>query len=154
MKTLKTLALTVALLLTGYAYATADTQTTNDQATTKAACCADQSMCSKDGKSCCAEGAACCKEGAACCKEGAACCADHAACCKDGAACCKTETSKTAAIATCCKVGAACCKNGATCCAARRAADQATAKAHKAAGKSAKSGCCGADGCQMKASGK
>ena len=85
MRTIKTLVLTFALMLTGYAYATADTQATNDQAkaTAKAACCDDQTACTKEGAACCAEGAACCKEGAACCAEGAACCNQGATCCAD-----------------------------------------------------------------------
>src|SRR5437868_12461857 len=72
MKTIKTLVLTIALMLTGYAYATADAQSVNDQAkvTPAAACCADHAACSMEDKSCCAEGAACCKEGAACCASG------------------------------------------------------------------------------------
>ena len=63
MKTIKTLVLTIALMLSGYAYATAGAQTVNDQAkaTVEAACCADHAACSTDGKSGCAEGAACCK---------------------------------------------------------------------------------------------
>jgi hypothetical protein len=134
MKTIQTLALTFALMLTGYAYATADTQAANDQAAAKAACCADQTACKQDGAACCAQSAACCKEGAACCAEGAACCADHAACCKAGAACCST---------------------GAACCAAKQAADKVTVKAvSKSEGRSEKGGCCAAGSCKMAATGK
>jgi hypothetical protein len=142
MKTIKTLVLTLALMLTGYAYATADAQSVNDQAkvTAKAACCADHAACGMEDKSCCAEGAACCKEGAACCKEGA-CCADHAACCAEGAACCKA--------------GAACCKEGASCCASGDKADKVTAKVHSHShDKAAKGGCCAAGSCKMAASAK
>jgi hypothetical protein len=135
MKTIKTLVLTIALMLTGYAYATADAQSVNNQAkaTPAAACCADHAACSMEDKSCCAEGAACCKEGAACCAQGA-CCADHAACCAEGAACCK---------------------EGAACCASGDKADKVTAKVHSHShDKAAKGGGCAAGSCKMAASAK
>src|SRR6185295_6513437 len=70
MKTIKVLILTFALAVTGFAYATANTQSSSGahkMVKTTAACCAAGATCSKDGKACCKEGAECCKAGASCC---------------------------------------------------------------------------------------
>jgi beta-lactamase superfamily II metal-dependent hydrolase len=93
MNTIKVLALSLMLALTGSVYAIA---LSNDTKHEEESCTiADK----EKAHNCCKEGASCCKEGATCCKKSHgqktsskdnnhSCCVEGASCCKGGS-CCK-----------------------------------------------------------------